>query len=364
MSRRRTKLPVDPISSAKAAGLLYVDSASHGFTRRRAGKGFRYLDTRGHPLRDPAHLERIRALVIPPAWTNVWICALPNGHLQAVGYDARGRRQYRYHPRYREIRDETKFARMTQFAADLPCIRHQVNRDLGLSGLPRPKVLASVVRLLETTFIRVGNIEYARDNDSFGLTTLRNRHVDIEGSTVRFTFRGKSGLRHQVEIRDPRLARVIKACHDLPGYNLFEYVDDDGKRHNITSGDVNSYLHSITGKDYTAKDFRTWAGTVQTALGLAAIGAFESATEARHNIVAVIKDTAKRLGNRPATCRNYYVHPLITQAYLDGTLLDVIKPPREDLPANGATSGEKLHPEELCVLRLLEMPATPKRKVA
>ena len=310
-------------------------------------------------LRDRTHIERIRSLVIPPAWTRVWICPLSNGHLQAIGYDSRGRRQYRYHPHYREVRDETKFARMTEFALALPPIRQQTNKDLQLTGLPMQKVLASVVRLLETTFIRVGNVEYAKENDSFGLTTLRNRHVEVEGSTIRFRFRGKSGLSHEVELHDRRVAKVVKACHDLPGYNLFEYVDEEGGIHTISSGDVNSYIRDITGKDFTAKDFRTWAGTVQTALALGTLGAFNSATEAKRNVVAAIKDTAKRLGNRPATCRAYYVHPAVIESYLDGTLPQFVKPSPLTEAGDKSLDHQSLYPEESCVLRLIETYTAP-----
>jgi DNA topoisomerase I len=357
------KIP-DPIASAVEAGLRYVDSTGQGFTRRRAGRGFCYIDTQGRLLRDAVHLKRIRSLVIPPAWKQVWICPSANGHLQAVGYDARGRRQYRYHPHYREVRDETKFARMSEFARALPRIRQQVNQDLALSGLPRQKVLASVVRLLETTFIRVGNIEYAKENESFGLTTLRNRHVEIEGWRVRFRFKGKSGLSHEVEIKDRRIARVIRACHDLPGYNLFEYKDDNGAVHTISSGDVNEYIRTITADEYTAKDFRTWAGTVQTAWSLAAMGAFETATEAKRNIVAAIKDTAKRLGNRPATCRKYYLHPAITESYLEGTLLQMVKAPNQQDEQDSDTVRQRLYPEESCVLRLIQEYAVSTPKAA
>lgn len=361
MSKQRTA--TDPVHSAIRAGLHYVDSTGLGFRRRRSGRGFCYLDTKGKPIRNAAQLKRIRSLVIPPAWTRVWICPTPTGHLQAVGYDARGRRQYRYHPLYRQVRDETKFARMTQFAAALPHLRQQVDRDLALPGLPREKVLASVARLLETTFIRVGNIEYARENNSFGLTTLRNRHVEIEGSTVRFQFRGKSGLSHEVEVKDRRVARVIKACHDLPGFHLFEYVDDQDIVRTISSGDVNAYIRAITGEEYTAKDFRTWAGSVQTALALATIGSFETATDAKRNIVAAIKDTATRLGNRPATCRKYYVHPAIPEAYLDGTLLQVVKPPQKE-ETREPSGRSRLYPEEACVIKVIEAYRAPSLKAA
>lgn len=351
--RARSKLPLDPIGSAAQAGLQYVDSTRIGFKRRRSGKGFCYLDCSGRVIRNAAQLKRIRSLVIPPAWTEVWICPTASGHIQAIGYDARGRKQYRYHPLYRAVRDETKFARMTQFAAVLPGLRKQVLQDLASPGLSREKVLASVVRLLETTFIRVGNIEYAKENNSFGLTTLRNRHVEIEGPNIRFRFRGKSGQNHEVEIKDRRVAKVIKACHDLPGYHLFEYLDDQNEVRTISSGEVNEYIRGITGEEYTAKDFRTWAGTVQTALALAAMGASESQTEANRNIVAAIKDAARRLGNRPATCRKYYVHPAITGAYVDGTLFEYVQPPKEE-GAREISDSPRLYPEEACVIRLIE----------
>ena len=361
---RRPKLITDPVESARSAGLRYVEPGTPGFLRRRAGRGFCYVDAQGKPIRDPAHLKRIRSLVIPPAWTRVWICASPEGHLQAVGYDARGRRQYRYHPQYRAVRDETKFARMTQFAEWLPRIRQRVNQDLAKPGLTRERVLASVVRLLETTFIRVGNVEYAKENDSFGLTTLRNRHVDIDGSTIRFRFKGKSGVVHNVEIKDRRIAHIVQACQDLPGYNLFEYLDDSGDVRTVTSEDINAYIKEITGEGFTAKDFRTWAGTVQTALALASLGAFESETEAKRNIVSAIKDTARRLGNRPATCRKYYVHPAIVDAYMDRSLLDVVKAPDPSGPASGTVNPDALYPEELCVVKLIERYSAPKRMVA
>lgn len=303
-------------------------------------------------------MRRIRSLVIPPAWTNVWICSLPHGHLQALGIDARGRKQYRYHPLYRQVRNHTKFSRLLDFGKVLPEIRQRVNRDLALPGLPREKVLATVVRLLETTFIRIGNVEYARENSSFGLTTLRNRHVAIEGSTLKFNFRGKSGQDHEVSIHDRRLARIVKECQELPGYELFQYKDELGERHSIDSSDVNGYLKEITGEDFTAKDFRTWAGTVQTALALAEIGPFQSETEAKRNIVAAVKSTASRLGNRPATCRNYYVHPAILESYMDGSLLGSVKRPEENAAAQAAVSNDLgLHPEELCVLEVIRKKA-------
>jgi DNA topoisomerase-1 len=344
-------LPVDPKKSAVLAGLRYVRCDSAGFTRRATGKGFSYIDLEGRPIRDKETLNRIRSLVIPPAWKNVWICSIEHGHLQATGVDARGRRQYRYHPGYRQIRNQTKFHRMHAFAKALPSIRARVEHDLKLHGLPREKVIATVVRLLETTFIRIGNEEYAKQNASFGLTTLHDQHVRIEGYTIRFHFRGKSAQDHDITVHDKRLARIVRDCRDLPGYDLFQYVDDAGQTHSIDSSDVNAYLRDACGEDFTAKDFRTWAGTVQTALALAETGPFRSETEAKRNIADAIKNTASQLGNRPATCRNYYVHPAVTDGYLDGTLLNIVKPPEE---TGEPLAGTDLHPEERAVMKLLQ----------
>ncbi len=349
-SRRKVPLPLDHVKSAVAAGLVYIHQHCQGLTRKRSGKGFVYLDCDGRRITDPEVLTRIRSLVIPPAWTDVWICAKPHGHLQALGTDARGRRQYRYHALYREIRNQTKFSRMLDFAKVLPQIRATVQKHLALPGLPREKVLATVVRLLETTFIRIGNDEYARENESFGLTTLRNRHVEIEGSTMRFAFRGKSGQDHEVEIKDRRIARIVKECHDLPGYELFQYIDDAGTRHAIDSSDVNAYLKEVSGADFTAKDFRTWAGTVQSALALAQIGPGTSDTDTKRNIVTAVKATASRLGNRPATCRKYYIHPAVLDAYTAGVLNEYVKPVAEDAHHEDVTG---VYPEEECVMRLI-----------
>ncbi|HVW86257.1 MAG TPA: hypothetical protein VHB50_16330 [Bryobacteraceae bacterium] len=343
-------LPKDPKQSAAIVGLHYVSCNSPGFQRKRAGKGFVYIDCDGAVIRDHEVLRRIHSLVLPPAWDAVWICPLAHGHLQATGIDARGRRQYRYHPHYRKIRNHTKFHRMLDFADALPGIRTRVDRDLGLRGLPREKVIATVVRLLETTFIRVGNEEYARENSSFGLTTLRDRHVRIEGSTIRFRFRGKSAQMHDIALEDKRLARIVRECRDLPGYELFQYLDEYEELHSVDSADVNGYLHEVSGTDFSAKDFRTWAGTVQTALFLGEIGPSASETEAKRNIVAAIKQTAERLGNRPATCRNYYVHPAILEAYLDGSLLKLIPGAGE---INSADTPSRLYPEENCVVKII-----------
>jgi DNA topoisomerase-1 len=349
----------DPRQSALQVGLRYIHCGSPGFQRIKRGAGFAYMDLEGRPIRDREVLRRIRSLVLPPAWQNVWICPLPHGHLQATGVDARGRRQYRYHPEYRQIRNHTKFSRMLDFAKALPGIRAQVEQDLRRPGLTREKVIATIVRLLETTFIRVGNEEYARENSSFGLTTLRDRHVKIEGDLLRFHFRGKSGQMHEVTLQDRRLAKIVRDCRDLPGYELFQYADEFNELHSIDSSDVNDYLRDVSGADFTAKDFRTWAGTVQTALALAEMGEFTNESQAKKNIVEAIKHTAARLGNRPATCRNYYVHPAIFEAYTDGALVKAT-----NLDAAGAAAPDDnspgLHPEERCVVALIRKAAESK----
>jgi DNA topoisomerase I len=315
----------EPVESAKLAGLRYVTDTGPGIRRKRAGKGFTYIGTDGKPIRDPQELRRLKALGIPPAWTDVWICPLATGHLQATGRDAKGRKQYRYHTRWREVRDQTKYSQMCAFGEALPLIRKQVAHDLALPGLPRVKVLATVIRLLEMTLIRVGNEEYARANESFGLTTLRDQHVDIAGATLRFQFRGKSGQEHMIEIRDRRLAKIVQRCQDLPGQELFQYLDDEGQRRTIDSNDVNEYLRQITGQDFTTKDFRTWAGAVLATEALQSCGACDSATQSKKNVVQAIKAVAARLGNTPAICRKCYVNPVIIEAYLAGSLLDTLQ---------------------------------------
>jgi DNA topoisomerase-1 len=309
--------------AARDAGLRYVRDDRPGIRRVRRGKAFRYLRPEGEPVRDDETLARIRSLAIPPAYTDVWICPHANGHLQATGRDARGRKQYRYHPRWRAVRDETKYDRVVAFGLALPRLRARVEADLALAGLPRLKVLATVVRLLATTLIRVGNEEYARANGSFGLTTLRDQHAKISGATVHFAFRGKSGVRHRIDVHDRRLARVVARCRDLPGQDLFQYLDDAGVTHAVDSADVNAYLHEAAGEAFTAKDFRTWAGTVLAALALKA-SAFETQAEAKRNVVAAIESVAGRLGNTPAVCRKCYVHPAVVDAYLGGALLEAL----------------------------------------
>ncbi|HWQ55486.1 MAG TPA: hypothetical protein VN442_17495 [Bryobacteraceae bacterium] len=343
-------LATDPLESAEAAGLRYVRDTGACIRRIRCGRSFRYLRPDGKPLRDPDELIRIRALAIPPAWTDVWICPSPYGHLQAVGWDAKGRKQYRYHPLYRRVRDEAKFGRMIAFGTVLALIRRRVRDDLELPGLPREKVLAAVVRLLETTFIRVGNDEYAKENDSFGLTTLRGRHVRISGPTVRFRFRGKSGMEHTVAFTDRRVARIVKQCQELPGYELFRYVGSDGELCRLDSADVNRYLRDITGQDFSAKDFRTWAGSILAARELSSFGPCRNEREGKKAIVAAIKRVAAELGNRPATCRKYYVHPAILEAYSNGTLHEAM---RNGDAQSTAYQGLGLRPEEYSVLVLI-----------
>jgi DNA topoisomerase I len=308
----------DPREAARSAGLRYSSDAQPGIRRRRAGRGFSYVDSDGATVRDKEVLARIKTLAIPPAWTDVWICSWPNGHIQATGRDARGRKQHRYHARWHEARDESKFDRMVSFAGALPAIRERTGADLARPGLPREKVLAAVVRLLEMTLIRVGNDEYARLNNSFGLTTLRDRHARIQGSHVRFRFRGKSGHQHEVGLRDRRLATVVRRCQELPGQELFQYLDEDGAVKDIASEDVNDYLRDIAGADFSAKDFRTWAGTVLAYRALRALQPADTQTAARRNVVAAIRQTAGHLGNTPAVARKSYVHPAVLEAYMDG----------------------------------------------
>jgi DNA topoisomerase-1 len=340
----------DPLESAAEAGLRYVRSGGPCIHRRRSGKGFRYIDASGKPLRDPKQIARIRSLVIPPAWTNVAICPSPYGHLQAVGIDARGRKQYRYHARYRAVRDQAKFSRMIAFGAVLAIIRRRVEADLRRPGLSKQKVLAAVVRLLETSFIRVGNDEYARENDSFGLTTLKNRHVRIAGATLRFHFRGKSGLEHHIELTDRRLASIVRQCQELPGYELFEYIGADGEVCPIESADVNRYLREAAGGDFTAKDFRTWAGTLLAVRELAVAGPAHTESQAKKVVVAAIKAVAAQLGNRPATARKYYVHPAILEAYMDSSLFPVLAQGEEQ---DTTYAGLGLRPEEYAVMVII-----------
>jgi DNA topoisomerase-1 len=347
-----TSAPIapEPAHSAKAAGLRYVLDTRPGITRKRAGKGFSYAMPDGSLVKDRAVLRRIRSLVIPPAWEKVWICPLENGHIQATGRDARGRKQYRYHPRWREVRDETKYDKTIAFAETLPKIRAKTEEHLALRGLPREKVLATVVRLLEMTLIRVGNAEYARTNHSFGLTTMQDGHVDFDGPVMRFRFRGKSGKEHDIDVRDRRLARIVRQCQAIEGEDLFQYVDDEGHGQKIESGDVNAYLKEIAGDEFTAKDFRTWAGTVLAAQALEELEKFDSATQAKKNMVQAIRDVAQRLGNTPTVCRKCYVHPAILDAYLDGQLVHTLRARADE---QLRTSLGELRPEEAAVLAFL-----------
>jgi DNA topoisomerase I len=317
-----SEIVTDPANAAEEAGLRYVSDTSPGYTRKRNGESFRYFDTAGKLIRDEPRLLRIGRLAIPPAYHEVWISPLPDGHIQATGRDDRGRKQYRYHERWRAIRDENKYDRILIFAAALPKIRRRVQADLKLPGLKREKVLAAVVQLLERTFIRVGNEEYARQNKSFGLTTMKDHHVKVRGKKLRFRFRGKGGKEHEVDFMDRRIAKIVRKLQDLPGQDLFQYFDDEGKLCNVTSQDVNDYLREITGEDFTAKDFRTWAGTVLTAMALNAQEKFATKKEAKSNVKNAIAAASKLLCNTPTICRKCYVHPAIVESYLNGDLIE------------------------------------------
>ena len=349
---RRTQAsppPDDPAASARAAGLRYVSDRVPGIRREMGSLGWVYRSADGRRIDDDDTLARLAKLAIPPAWTDVWICPSPRGHLQATGRDARGRKQYRYHARWRTVRDETKYDRMIAFGEALPAIRARAERDLTLPGLPRAKVLAAVVRLLEKTLIRVGNDEYARDNGSFGLTTLRDKHVSVAGSAVRFEFRGKSGRTHAIGLRNRKLAAIVKRCRDLPGYELFQYVDDSGPRQVIDSADVNEYLREISGQDFTAKDFRTWAGTVLAARALQLHEPPETDTQAKKNLVAAVEAVAGVLGNTKSVCRKCYIHPAILDAYLDRSIVEALGA-RADAAIDPA---DDLRPDERAVLKFL-----------
>ncbi len=347
-----------PAKSARTVGLRYATDQQPGIRRERCGRGFRYRNAQGRIIRNRRTLNRIKSLVIPPAWTDVWICPHDQGHLQATGRDERGRKQHLYHPRWREARDETKYDRLIEFARTLPRIRKRVKRDLARAKLCREKVLATVVRLLESSLIRVGNAEYARANRSYGLTTLKSRHAKIRGAKIEFQFRGKSGKANRVEVNDRRLAGIVRDCQDLPGQELFQYQDEAGRIQNVASEDVNDYLQEISGQNFTAKDFRTWAGTVCAATELRKLGTAKTELEARKNVVAIVKATAKILGNTPAVCRKSYLHPAIIKAYLAGDLIPALNAPHRK--KRGASSSP-LRPEEAAVLKFLER-TTPKTK--
>jgi DNA topoisomerase I len=340
---------VDPQQSARAAGLRYASDARPGIKRIRAGSGFKYVGTDGRPIRSEDELRRIRSLVIPPAWKDVWICPDPRGHLQATGRDARGRKVYRYHPKWREVRDDTKYHRLIAFAQALPVIRRKTSAHLRGTQLTRERVLATVVSLLEKTLIRVGNDEYARQNQSFGLTTMRDGHVAVSGARVTFSFRGKSGVDHAVDLNDRRLAQIVKACRDIPGYDLFQYYDEDGERQTIGSADVNAYLQAITGQEFTSKDFRTWAGTVLAAQLLRDLDKVDTDAQLKKNVVQAVESVAKRLGNTKAVCRKCYIHPAVFDAYMDGSMLKTVAQ-----RAKRVAQGNGLTQAEAAVLALLQ----------
>ena len=344
----RKKAP--PVVRVGGVTLRYVTDEHPGIRRVKAGNGFKYVGPDDKVVRDRETRDRIKALVIPPAWTDVWVCPRADGHLQATGRDERGRKQYRYHADYRAARDEVKFDRMVAFGKALPRIRKAVARDLAKPGLSRRKVLAAVVKLLETSLIRVGNDEYAKENGSYGLTTMRDRHVEVDGGLIRFKFKGKSGIVHEIDVQDRRLARIVKECQDLPGQELFQYLDDEGQVRDVGSDDVNEYLKEVAGDDFTAKDFRTWAGTVLAALALKEFEEFDSHTQAKRNVMAAIKSVAGKLGNTPAVCRASYIHPRVVDAYLQGTMLDAMRRRAADAMAH----VHDLTPEEAAVLALLQ----------
>jgi DNA topoisomerase I len=351
------KIVAEAMDAAEEAGLRYVSDDRPGYTRKAKGEDFAWLDTDGKLIRDEQRLLRIKRLAIPPAWTDVWICPASNGHIQATGRDARCRKQYLYHERWREVRDENKYDRIISFGKALPKIRRRIARDLKPPGLPRNKVLATVVQLLERTFIRIGNEEYARENKSFGLTTMKDRHVEVKGAKLRFRFRGKSGREHEVDVTDRHIAKIISKLQDLPGQDLFQYVDDDGKVGDISSQDVNEYLREITGEDFSAKDFRTWAGTVLTAIALNAQEKFENQKQGEANIKTAISAVAKILGTTPAICRKCYVHPAVLENYLDQKSIDGLKQTTEDALEK---EDVELRSSETAILKFLKSRLTKK----
>jgi DNA topoisomerase I len=341
---------VDPRDAAESAGLRYVSDERPGIRRKKVGTGFSYVRADGSRLMERGALKRIKALAIPPAWTDVWICPFPDGHIQATGRDAKGRKQYRYHARFREVRESTKYEHVVAFADALPSIRDTVREHMALRGLPREKVLATVVHLLETTLIRVGNDDYAKQNNSYGLTTLKNRHVAVKGNEVRFRFTGKGGKQWSLRVRDRRIAKIIRACQELPGQELLQYIDEQGNCQDVTSSDVNEYLKAITGKDITAKDFRTWAGTVLAAMTLSELQSFDNAAQAKRNLRSAIEKVSARLGNTPTICRKCYIHPEVLNSYMDGNLVLEVKSQVEN---ELRSAVENMKPEEAAVLALL-----------
>jgi DNA topoisomerase-1 len=360
--QRSKVLKPTPLRAVKSRGLRYVLDNIKGISRHLHGKKFWFYSSRGVLIRNPAELRRIRALAIPPAWNDVWISPFSNSHLQATGRDARGRKQYRYHHTWREWRDQTKYDHLIEFGRVLPKLRRRVAKDLSLPGLPRAKVMATIVRLLETTCIRIGNDEYVKQNQSFGLTTLRNKHVKVKGSKIRFRFRGKSGIVRDVDLHDRRLARIVRRCQDLPGQELFQYLDEAGIRCIVNSSDVNHYLREATGIDLTAKDFRTWAGTVLAARALGGLAPFASKSQAKRNIVQAIDAVARKLGNTRAVCQKCYIHPATVKAYFDSTLPENLSRPAR--AAHEALNG--LSDDEAAVMMILEESSktTTQKKVA
>lgn len=342
---------VDPRDAAESAGLSYVSDEEPGIARHKAGKGWFFRMPDGRKVTDKQVLARIRSLAVPPAYTHVWICTREDGHIQATGRDAKGRKQYRYHPAFREVRDSVKYEHVTAFAETLPHIRATVKQHMALHGLPRQKVLATIVHLLETTLIRVGNEDYVKQNHSYGLTTLRDPHVHVNGGELRFEFKGKSNKVWKLKVRDRRVAKIIRACQELPGQQLFQYIDHEGVRHGVDSHDVNQYLREITGRDITAKDFRTWAGTVLAALALNELGAIDTQAKAKKNVRAAIEHVSSRLGNTATICRKCYVHPEVLNSYMSGELLLEIK---QEVDAELRENLPSLKPEEAAVLALLE----------
>ncbi|MGH2534217.1 MAG: DNA topoisomerase IB [Thermomicrobiales bacterium] len=345
------------VADARAAGPRYVTDAKPGIRRQRSGRGFRYLDANDKPVRDQATLARIKALAIPPAWTDVWISPSPSGHIQATGRDNAGRKQYRYHPAWREVRDEAKYVRLVAFGRALPAIRARVSEDMGRRDLSRDRVVAAVVRLLEETLIRVGNEEYAQANRSFGLTTLRDRHVEVNGATLHFQFRGKGGKEHAIELHDPRVARVVRRCREIPGQALFQYLDEAGERQLVDSGDVNDYLGEVAGAEFTAKDFRTWAGTLSACRAFLACEQATSKTEAERLVVGVVDEVAAHLGNTRAVCRRCYIHPAVIDAFVEGSLAAAFAADEEASDGEGPELTER----ERDLLNFLEKAAKASR---
>jgi DNA topoisomerase-1 len=341
---------VDAPAAAEQAGLVYVSDEEPGIRRRRSGKGFSFRNPDGTPVKDKETLDRIKSLAIPPAYTDIWICADPKGHIQATGRDDKGRKQYRYHPRWREVRDSTKYERMLDFGKALPVIRERIAADMNKRGLPREKVLATVVHLLENTLIRVGNASYSKENKSFGLTTLQDKHVQVDGGKLRFQFKGKSGKIWNLQVKDRRIARIVKSCQDVPGQHLFQYLDEDGERHAVTSQDVNDYLREISGQDFSAKDFRTWAGTVLAAIALTEFESFDTKAAAKRNLKDAIERVSSRLGNTPAICRKCYIHPQVLDCYLEGDLVNQLK---DQIEEDLRTELDALKPEEAAVMAFL-----------